>query len=91
MMTVRKQFRGNVRNRREPARTMGALAGAIALAAMSLSVWPGQGAGAAIAPAGPPVKYYVVHERHYLQTDFLRLVAARTLGNASLYTRRSSA
>ncbi|HLX48763.1 MAG TPA: hypothetical protein VKS82_10570 [Streptosporangiaceae bacterium] len=87
MMTVRKQFRGNVRNRRGPARTMGALAGAIALAAMSLSVWPGQGAGAAIAPAGPPVKYYVVHERHYLQTDFLRLVAARTLGNASLYTQ----
>lgn len=86
MKTIRRQPRGNVSGRR-PARTMGGLAGVIALAAMSIAAWPGQGAGAATASAGPPVRYYVVHDPHYLQTDFLRLVALRTLGSASLYTQ----
>jgi hypothetical protein len=86
MVTVRNQFRGNVRSRR-PARTAGGLAGAIAVAAVSIAVWPGWGTGPALASDGPPVKYYVVHDRHHLQTDFLRLVATRTLGQARLYTQ----
>lgn len=87
MVTVRNQPRRNVRSRRPPARTMAGLAAVIALAAMSTGLWPGQGARAATVSDGPPVKYYVVHDRHYLQTDFLRLVATRTLGNPGLYTQ----
>jgi hypothetical protein len=67
-------------------RRLAGLAGVIAVVALSVVVWPGRGAGAATTSPGPPVTYYVVHDPHHLQTDFLRLVASRTLGNANRYT-----